>query len=206
MELRLDIPEPFTLSPNARTLPEVLVEVNDFLEGRGRTLQGVMVDGQDIPPEQLGVVLRNKTVSDVKILAIRSASVRDLVLESIAEVVEVLPELPVACQQLSSVLAGESPEEGFKPFNDLLEIWAVLEERQRQAGDMLGFGLGEIEVEGETVQKHRAAVRDLIEKARTALEKSEFIPLSQLLAYEMSERAEREQPIMDALRQRAEAG
>lgn len=205
MELRLDISESFTPSTNARTLPEVLVEISDFLEGRGRTLQGVMLDGQDIPPEQLTVVLRNKMVDDVKTLAIRSASIRELVLESIAEVVEVLPELPVACQQLSSVIAGDAPEEGFKPFNDLLDIWEVLEERQRQAGDMLGFGLGEIEVDGETVQKHRATVRDLIAQARAALEESKFIPLSQLLAYELSERAEREQPIMDALRQRAEA-
>jgi hypothetical protein len=205
LKLLLDIAESFDLPPDTVFLPQALVAVNAFLEARGRTLQAVIVDGRPIPPERLAAELRDKQVHEVSTLEVRSATAASLVIETIDEVAEVLPELPVACQQLSAVIAGEAPEEGFKPFNDLLEIWETLEVRQRQAGDLLGVGLGEIEVGGESVQRHRAAVRALLARARNALENSDFIGLSQLLAYELSDHAEREQDIMAALRLRAVA-
>ncbi len=203
MEITLDGKKQFLLQSDPGTLGAALIEINDYLEANGRALQSVVTDGRDVPAEEITPAFGQTPVSDVKRLEIVSADIRTLAKESIDELAEVVPELPVACQELAQVLAGDAPEQAFAGFNQLLEIWSVLKERQTQVANSLGVELAVLELEGVSLFKHEEELRGVLNTARQAMESSDFAKLADLLAYDISPLAERETGIVQLLQSKA---
>ncbi len=203
MEIKLDGKKHFLLQSDPGTVGAALIEINEYLEANGRALQSISVDGRDAPAEEITPAFGQVPVSDVTLLEIVSADVRALVIESIAELAEVVPELPVACQELAEVLAGDTPEQAFGGFNQLLHIWGVLKERQSQIADSLGIEMAVLELEGASLSKHEEELRGTLNTARAAMESSDFAKLADLLAYDLSPLAERETGIVQLLKSQA---
>ncbi len=199
MEITLDGKKQFLLQSDPGTIGAALIEINEYLQANGRALQSIITDGRDVPAEEITPAFGQTPVSDVQRLEIVSADVRALVKESIAELAEVVPELPVACQELAQVLAGDAPEQAFAGFNQLLEIWSVLKERQTQIANSLGIKLAVLELEGASLSKHEEELSGVLNTARQAMESSDFAKLADLLAYDISPLAERESSIVQLL-------
>ncbi|MCH7909289.1 MAG: hypothetical protein IIB38_06690 [Candidatus Hydrogenedentes bacterium] len=199
MEITLDGKKQFLLQSDPGTIGAALIEINEYLQANGRALQNIIADGRDVPAEEITSAFGQMPVSDVQRLEIVSADLRALVKESIAELAEVVPELPVACQELAQVLAGDAPEQAFAGFNQLLEIWSVLKERQTQVANSLGIELTVLELEGSSLSKHEEELSGVLDTARQAMESSDFAKLADLLAYDLSTLAERETSIVQLL-------
>ena len=199
MEITLDGKKQFLLQSDPGTIGAALIEINEYLQANGRALQNIIADGRDVPAEEITSAFGQMPVSDVQRLEIVSADLRALVKESIAELAEVVPELPVACQELAQVLAGDAPEQAFAGFNQLLEIWTVLKERQTQVANSLGIELTVLELEGSSLSKHEEELSGVLDTARQAMESSDFAKLADLLPYDLSPLAERESSIVQLL-------
>lgn len=200
MEITVDGKRHMLLRADVRTVGDALIEINDYLEANSRALQRIISDGRDIPAEDVPRMLGSKPVADIQALEIISADLRELVKESIDELAEIVPELPVACQELAQVLSGEAPEQGFSGFNQLMTIWGALKERQVQIAVSLELELSVQEIEGTVLAKHEEELWALLETAKAAMENSDFAKLADLLAYDLSSLAEREASIIELLR------
>ena len=203
MEITLDGKRQFLLQSDPGTIGAALIEINEYLQVNGRALQNIIADGRDIPAEEITPAFGQTPVSDIRRLEIVSADIRTLVKESVAELAEVVPELPVACQELAQILAGDAPEQAFAGFNQLLEIWTVLKERQTQVANSLGIELAVLELEGASLSKHEEELSGVLDTARQAMESSDFAKLADLLAYDLSALAEREGSIVQLLQAKA---
>ena len=203
MEITLDGKKQFVLQSDPGSIGAALIEINEYLQANGRALQNIIADGRDIPAEEITPAFGQTPVSDVRRLEIVSADIRTLVKESVAELAEVVPELPVACQELAQILAGDAPEQAFAGFNQLLEIWTVLKERQTQVANSLGIELAVLELEGASLSKHEEELSGVLDTARQAMESSDFAKLADLLAYDLSALAEREGSIVQLLQAKA---
>lgn len=199
MEIVLDGERGFALQTDPETVGDALVAINDYLLGKGRGLQEIVSDGEAVPAEQLTLEFGRRPVSEVRLLEIVSADLLELARESIKDIKEVLPELPAVCQGLSQVLGGDSPQDGFGGFNQLLEIWEALKERECQIVAALGVEMEALEVSGTSLATADGQVHDVLDKARKAMERSDYAGLSQLLAYDAFSLAERETEIVALL-------
>lgn len=199
MEILVDGKKQFTLQSNPGTVGGVLIEVNEYLESNGRALQGVVADGQPVPPDEIMGRFGRLNVSEVSSLNIISANVLELVDDSINELKEVLPELPAACQALSEVLASESPQDGFSAFNQLIEVWEVLQERRTQIANALGLDVYEAKLGDTALVTREEALSAALAQARKLMEESDFVALADLMAHELSDLADQEGGVVGVL-------
>jgi len=204
MEIKVDGKKHMLLRVEVSTVGEVLVEINDYLQANDRALQRIISNGRDIPAEDVPRLLGRISVADIQTLEVISADLSELVKESIDELIEIVPELPVACQELAQILAGEAPEDGFTGFNQLLQIWGALKDREAQVANSLGLEMSIQELEGTPLAKHEADLWASLGAAKEAMENSDYAKLADLLAYDLSEHAEREAGIIEVLRTQAQ--
>lgn len=200
MQIRVDDTENFALKSNPSTLGAALIELTEYVQSQGRAMQTIAVDGVNLAPEELTVTLGNRSLSDIETVEVASASIEDLVTNTLDEIAGVIPELPAACHELAQVLASENPAACFAQFNQLLDIWEVLKERQGQVIATKGV-LAEQVVFGKTnASVHNQALDALILKARGYMEASKFAELSDLLSHDLVAMAESEADLVNALR------
>lgn len=199
MEILVDGKKQFTLQSNPGTVGGVLIEISEYLESNGRVLQGVVADGKPVPPEEIMGKFGRMSVSEVTSLDVASANMLELVDESIGELKEVLPELPAACQALSEVLASETPQDGFSAFNQLLEVWEVLQERRAQIVSALGLDTYVTKLGDVTFAEREEGLTEALARARKLMEESDFVALADLMAHELSDFADQERDIVSIL-------
>ncbi len=200
MEIYLDGARQLTLQANIPTVGAALVELNAWLQRNGRALQRISIDGRDISADELTLEIGNLPSGGVNRLEVTSARVADLVLEALDEVENVLPELPVACQTLAQILAGENPAEGLDSLDQVLGIWAALRERRHQIADALGLELTAMSVSNRSIADRDASLGELLGRIDAERAKKDFTALSDLIAYDLFEFAEQEPDVFSALR------
>jgi hypothetical protein len=200
MEIYLDGARQLTLQSDIRTVGAALVELHAWLQRNGRALQHVSIDGRDIPAEELTLEIGNLPASGVTRLDVTSASVADLVRDALDEVENVLPELPVACQSLAQILAGENPDEGLDSLTQILGIWMALRERRVQIAGAMGFDLAAVDLTGQTLADRDRSLGELLARIQEELDRRNLPALSDLIAYDLFEFAEQEPKVFTALR------
>ncbi|PCJ54027.1 MAG: hypothetical protein COA73_14790 [Candidatus Hydrogenedentota bacterium] len=199
MKLTVDNDSHFTLVSNPKTLSDVLLDVTQILGGDGQLIQSIVLNGGDIAPDALTPELGATTLDAIDTLEIVSANMMTLVRESLLEMVEVLPELPAVCHSLAEVLQSDNPVEGFGQFNQLLDIWEVVKERQLQAVNALALDPEALKVGEISLAVHNATLETTLSKSRAMMEASDFAGLGDLLSYDMNDMAQAESKITDAL-------
>lgn len=200
MNVIIDDESQFLLKSNPATLADVLLEVTDFIHSSNRAIQIILLNGKNITPEELTLSFGQTSVADVESLEVRTAQVSELVTSSLDEVAEVIPELPVACHELAQILAGEDPASCFAQFNQFLDIWEILKERQGQVINLLEADVSAMQVGSQSVEAHNTKLAGLIKNARSFMEASDFVSLSDLLSHDLSALAEIEEEIIARLR------
>jgi hypothetical protein len=173
--------------------------VSEFLRSQGRSVLSVKVDGAEVSPENIAQRLKGKPLADVQRLEIGSELTSTLVEECLSGLQEFLPELPQVCRNLAEVFQGEKPQEGFDPFVELAEIWGHIKSRESLVANSLELDLGNLEVDGKTVQSVHAELNQFLEEAEQALKDGDIILLADLLEYELAPRAELEVSIVSLL-------
>ena len=173
--------------------------VSEFLRSQGRSVLSVKVAGAEVSPENIAQRLKGKPLADVQRLEIGSELTSTLVEECLSGLQEFLPELPQVCRNLAEVFQGEKPQEGFDPFVELAEIWGHIKSRESLVANSLELDLGNLEVDGKTVQSVHAELNQFLEEAEQALKDGDIILLADLLEYELAPRAELEVSIVSLL-------
>ena len=118
----------------------------------------------------------------------------------------VLPELPVACQALATVFAGDDPGEGLAPLGDLLEIWEGLRETRERVVGALSLNFTAVVFEGRTVGEYEESLEAMIGRVHEAVEKQDFRAAADLIAYDLNTFAEREPGLFRELRAQCDGG
>lgn len=200
MRIQLDDQEGLALISNPSTLAGALAEVTELVQAKGRAVQRIIINGENVAPEALTVELGTRPVSEIDTLELQTASLKELVAESLNEIAEVIPELPTACHELAQALVSDDPASCFAQFNQFLDIWEVLKERQEQAASSLGLSLEDISIGGSNAAAHNEKLDTMLTKARGFMEASSFPELSDLLSHDLVELAEAEADLIAALR------
>lgn len=200
MLITVDDESHFVLKSNPATLGDVLIEVTEHIQSKNRAIQAILLDGKNIPPEELTPGFGKTRVSEVQTLEVHSAGLAELVASALEEIAEVLPELPVACHELAQILVGDDPASCFGHFNQFLDIWDVIKERQTQVVNLLNVDIDTLAVGGVAVSEHNARLNDRIQLARKYMESSDFPDLSDLLSHDLAEMAEVEEGIIELLK------
>jgi folate-dependent tRNA-U54 methylase TrmFO/GidA len=196
MQLNIDCDSGFTLNEETTSLPGVLVEISEHLRELDRSILKIVVDGVDIPPEDLTAIIGDKTTDDVRTVEIQSEDNVKLAMDSIQEIAEVLPELPAACQSLAEVFQTETSEEGVEKFDELAQIWTIIKLRQEQIASSLRFDMESLRINEKTLTECATEVTDLLARAYEVVEAADIAALSDILAYELAPLAEREAEII----------
>lgn len=200
MQIIVDGQSDYALSGNPTTLADVLLELTTQFETRNRILFGIVLDDEEIPPEVLTPSLGLRQVSDITSLVITSASLDELVIESLDEISEVIAELPAACHEIAQALSSDNPASCFGYFNQFLELWETLKERQLQILSHLNLQAESIQVKTVSLEEHNVQLNTNILKARTLMESSSFDELSACISSDLTPMAERESVIITTLR------
>jgi hypothetical protein len=202
MQITVDDESGFVLKSNPVTLGEVLFEITGYIQSKDRAIQVIIMDGKNIPPEELTREIGETLVSAVGTLEVHSTGLTELVVDTLDEIAEVIPELPTACHELAQILVGEDPASCFGQFNQFPDIWEVLKDRQGQVISLLGIEIDTVAVDGIPVAEHDARLKDCIKNARKCMESSDFPGLSDILSHDLAELAEFEEGIIEVLRRK----
>ncbi len=206
MQILLDGQPYLSLQSAPPSLREALIEIDQHLEANGRAMQSVEVDGENIPADELPHEFAGRAAAQFQRLHVTSANVSDLVLEAIGEVEAVLPELPVACQALATVFAGDDPGEGLEPLGDLLEIWEGLRETRERIVGVLSLNFAAVAFDGRTVAEYDQSLEMMIGRVHEAIEKQDFRAAADLIAYDLNTFAEQEPGLFKELRAQCVGG
>ncbi len=200
MDVIVDGERNFEVTGTPKDVFAVVGAVSDFLRERGRAILSLNLDGADITPESLAESLEGKTLEAHQRLEVSSGLIATMVGACLDELQKCLPELPKACRGLAEVFHGESPEEGFAPFEELAGLWETVKKRELLVIHALGLAGEEFQVGDVTMGDMHAELNRHLEEAAQALRDNDCILLGDLLEYELAPRAERELDIVALLR------
>jgi hypothetical protein len=206
MDVIVDGDRSFDFSAEPEDVLAAVAVVSEYLRTKNRAIMQVQTDGEGITPERMESSLKNRPLSTVTELTIRSAELGDLVTDCLDSLQEVLPELPKACHDLAALFQGEHPAEGFNPLVQLLEIWGHVKGQEQLVVQALDLAPDAISIEGTTLEDHHSDLNGYLEETEAALKENDAVLLGDLLEYELAPRAEKEVRIVDLLRERARQG
>jgi hypothetical protein len=203
MEVIVDGAQGFPSEAAAKDVFEVVAAVSEVLRAKGRAILSVHADAQPINASQLVDALKGKPLDSVKRIEIVTEDIHRLVLDSLAELEQVLPELPQACHNLAEIFQGDAPESGYEPFHKLAEIWRHVKIRETQVAHALNIDLDALDIDGVSILDLHEGLNEFLNEAVEALEAEDCVTLGDLLEYELAPRAETEARIAALLREQA---
>lgn len=199
MDVIIDGERGITLEPAPETIMDVVTCASDLLQQKGRAILSLKSDGEEISPEALGEEYAERSVTEVGELEIISEEIQKLVQDCLGELNTALPELPNVCHKLAEVFHGESPTDGYEPFEELANVWQYIKTREMQVAQSLGLEMAELELNGASLKAHHDDLNQFLEEAAQALEDGDCVSLGDLLEYELAPRAEMEAEIVQLL-------
>jgi hypothetical protein len=203
MDVILDGDRDFSLTGNPADVLASVAAVSDYLHERGRAILALKVDGRSVVADRLVDELKGKALSDVAELQIESESIEKLVSDCLSELEQALPDLSKACHELAAVFQGESPEEGYEPFQKLAEIWGHVKSREILVINALELDVSELAVNETPFTELHEGLNKHLSEAVDALKAGDCVLLGDLLEYELAPRAEAENSIVAMLQEKA---
>ncbi len=199
MEVILDGERSADRADGYTDLLEFLAAVSDELQANNRALMSVSVDGRVLEPRKVAEEAACLGIDCIALLELTSEDVSVMVERTLASLHENLPELPAACRSLAEVFQGENPSDGYEPFERLAEIWEFIKNQERLVANALGLKVGELQINGVSLENMHTELNGFLEEAAQALESRDCVLLGDLLEYELAPRAEREADIVAVL-------
>lgn len=205
MDVIIDGQRNFECAGDQENVLEVVRAVSDFLQEQGRDIVSVVWDGRSVSPDRIVSEFENLPPTSVRRLEIGSEDTSLMVRTCLNELVSTLPELPAACRNLAEIFHGESPEDGFEPFEKLADIWSHIKTREMLVSNALRLDLAQHCVNGLPVSTLHEQLNAFLEEAAQALRNGDCVLLGDLLEYELAPRAEQEAAIVALLQEHAPA-
>lgn len=203
MEVIVDGAPGFTTDAAPTDVMGMVAAVSVSLQGKGRSLLSVTLDGKELQPAEMVGALSGKPLEAVGKLEVTSELTSKLVSDSLAELETVIPDLAKVCHELAAVFQGADPKSGYEPFHQLADIWAHVKSRQEMIAHSLGFALDSLTIDRKSVGDLHTELNGFLSEAVGALESGDLILLGDLLQYELAPRAEKEVRITALLRERS---
>ncbi len=203
MDVIIDGQRNFKMQGEPPSLLAAVSAIADFLRENGRDIVSLSVDGRAVRPEEISSKFADLPASGVGTIEVGSEETLVMVMNCLREIESVLPELPNACQGLAQVFQGESPMDGFEPFQELAEMWSHIKRREALVSRILAIDVDQTLLEGRSLAQVQQELNSFLEEAAQALKDGDCVLLGDLLEYELAPRAEQEAQIVALLRQHA---
>lgn len=204
MEIIVDGNPQFPTDEGADNIFDLVVAIGQKLHDQGRSIMSVQLDDKAVNAEALVETMKDRPLDTVQRLVITSESTQDLVNESLSEIEQSLPELPLACHELARLFQSETPDAGYEPFERLATIWGVIKERELMIANALEMPLEDLTVADQSVKEFHDDLNGYLLEATQALKSRDSVLLGDLLEYELAPRADKESIIVDLLKKEAE--
>lgn len=201
MKLTLDEQIDMAFVSNPQTLGELLEAIMEYARGKNRLIQHIVLDGENIHPNDLTHQRNSIPLAEIDTLNVETSDAKTIIEQELANLKEILPELPSACHTMAQVMQSAEPQNVFQQFNDLMDVWDVVKERENQICKTMTLNANSIKVHEISLQEHNIQLEQHIQKAKLHLEASRFAELGDLLSYEMADFAEDELLIINILSQ-----
>jgi len=205
MKLTIDNQKGMAFVSNPQNLGELLEAIMIYAQGKSRLIQHIVLDGERLLPNDLTASRKATPLTDIDILEIETSSTDLIIDDELQNLKEILPDLSAACHSMSQVMQSTVPQNVFQQFNDLMDVWEVVKERQAQITKTKGFDVDSFPVNKITLKQHNAELEVHLQKAKLQLERSQFAELSDLLSYELADFADDELKIVNQMVQLVEA-
>lgn len=178
---------------------DVVGEVMEQLSRDGRGVVSLLINGESVQPDDIQRRWCERPLEKDMEIEVTSRSIAELVHQSLADLEQLLPDLPQACSMLAQVFQGDEAESGFQYFDELAQLWSKIKRQQQQVVNALGLDLSKVEVDGQSLSAWHEALNARLQEAVEALEKRDFVRLGDLLEYELTPFAALEAKIVTAL-------
>jgi hypothetical protein len=186
---------------NPQTLGELLEAILDYSQGKNRLIQHIVLDGENIHPNDLTPERHSIRLDDIETLTVETANAETIIQQEISNLKEILPELPSACHNMAQVMQSNTPQNAFQQFNDLMDVWDAVKEREEQICHIVKLDPAAIKIHKHSLSEHNVHLEEHIQKAKLHLESSHFAELGDLLSYELADFAEDELLIVNQISQ-----
>lgn len=203
MQIKIDQNDSYNIPENTTDALAALSQLSNHLRARGRAAMRLTLDGKPLPADKIAETFKDKPVDALAQLHVETAQLSTLIAEALEELEKSTPELAPACHRLAEIFQGESPEQGYEPFQQLAGIWKVIKEREMQVAQALDIEWSSLTVKEMPIERLHDELNDYLAEAAEALKVADCVLLGDLLEYELAPKAEMEPEIVAMLRGKA---
>jgi hypothetical protein len=192
--------EPAALS--GQTLDALLGAARQHLEGSGRVVVDVTVEGEALSGAQLEQPEQVST--DGKEVRFYTADPRQLAVDTLRQVKDQLSEAQPMHEQAAELLQQDQPSEGLQKVAQLVEVWLQTQQAVQHSATLLGMDLDALEVEGTPMSQLTDHLAEQLRGLKDMLNNGDTVALADALAYEWPETVQQWTGLVQALIDRIE--
>ena len=201
MEVIVDGGKNFDFDIEPEDVFEAIKSVSEQLHSDGRSVMSIELDGESVFPDKLDEKTKKKPVSSVQQLVVTSEETNKLVGDCLLELEQVLPNLPIACQELAKLFQSQTPESAYEPLQQLITIWSVVKERELMIANALDIAVEELDIGGESMDQVHNKLNKFLTEACEAIKAGDSVLLGDLFEYELAPLAELDSSIVARLKE-----
>ncbi len=167
-------------------------------DGVRRLVVGLRCDGLEVPQERLDEVLA-RPVSAFQTIQLQTLPAAALARATLLQARAVLEDSAGLRGQIADHLDQGRHEQAMADLQRLVEVWKHAQQSTQACADALGVPLGELAVEGATVNDALASMKEQLLQLKQAMEDRDFVLVGDVLRYEMAQPTQRWIAVLDAL-------
>jgi len=185
------------------TLDALLAAARQHLDGSGRVVVEVMIEGEALSGEALEQP--EQVTTEGKEVRLYTADPRRLAVETLGQVRARLEDAGQIHEDAAEHLQQDQPKEGMQKVAQVVEIWMQTQQAVQHSATLLGFDLDSLEVEGVTMSELTNNLAEQLRGLKDMLNEGDTVALADALAYEWPETVQRWTALVQALIDRIEA-
>ncbi len=163
------------------TLGEVLAH----LQEHGRIAIEVRIDGQ--APAAIDFEELRARPTDSHDIVIETADPREMALDALTEMEKALSQTEELHQQAADALQRNEIQPAMQSLGVCLGTWQQAQQCLTQSAALLGIDLNTLQVDDQPIVDIITRFSEQLREIRTALEQQDYVSLSDILTYELSE-------------------
>ncbi len=189
--------------------PEDLLEafriLTDNLHSKRRAIVALRLNGDLISPEDVQLRMENVPINSPVSIEITTQDIDEMSMNCLNQLMENLPELPIACRELAQLFQSGKPHDALNSFVELTELWHIVKERQLLVAKTQNIDMAAFLINGKSIQEQHAELNAFLNDALDTMQSEDWIALGDLLEYELAPRADEEQQVVALLREQVAA-
>jgi hypothetical protein len=164
---------------------ETVGQVFSHLQKDNRLVVQVLIDGEEPAPGELGRA--RQTILDGHTVFIETADPRALALEVLAEVTAQIEQSETFKAEAADLLQKNQSNRAMEKLSTCLRVWQNAGQSIEKTGELLRIDLSAVSVNDQPLAQLMGQVSEQLRQIKTALEQRDFVSLSDVLLYEMTD-------------------